>query len=102
MLISGDESTVNAQGSQTRFWDRVGLGWFGQTAASVFWIVSVFVYGVSGAGDWLQRTLHGLQITVLHAPGILEKFLVSLQYPYVVLIHRGHVGIQHHQLVQHH
>ena len=54
MLISGDESTVNAQGSQTRFWDRVGLGWFGQTAASVFWIVSVFVYGVSGAGDWLQ------------------------------------------------
>ena len=30
------------------------LEWLGQTAASVFWIVSVFTYGISSPGDWLQ------------------------------------------------
>ena len=28
--------------------------WMGQTLASTCWIVSVFVYGISSAGDWLQ------------------------------------------------
>ena len=28
--------------------------WLGQTAASLFWIVSVFTYGISSVGDWLQ------------------------------------------------
>lgn len=28
--------------------------WLGQTAASVCWIGSVFVYGISSGGDWLQ------------------------------------------------
>ncbi|MEC8741494.1 MAG: hypothetical protein VXX95_00430 [Candidatus Thermoplasmatota archaeon] len=28
--------------------------WLGQTMASTCWIVSVFVYGISSAGDWLQ------------------------------------------------
>lgn len=28
--------------------------WLGQTAASLCWIASVFVYGISSAGDWLQ------------------------------------------------
>lgn len=28
--------------------------WLGQTAASLFWIVSVFTYGISAVGDWLQ------------------------------------------------
>lgn len=28
--------------------------WFGQTAASLFWIISVFVYRIEGPGDWLQ------------------------------------------------
>ena len=28
--------------------------WLGQTAASLFWITSVFVYGISSTGDWLQ------------------------------------------------
>ena len=32
------------------------LEWLGQTAASVIWITSVFVYGISGTGDWLQLT----------------------------------------------
>jgi len=28
--------------------------WLGQTVASLCWIASVFVYGISSAGDWLQ------------------------------------------------
>ncbi|MEM8707976.1 MAG: hypothetical protein AAGE98_16035 [Actinomycetota bacterium] len=28
--------------------------WLGQTVASLCWITSVFVYGLSSAGDWLQ------------------------------------------------
>ncbi|MEO0437005.1 MAG: hypothetical protein AAF098_08870 [Pseudomonadota bacterium] len=28
--------------------------WLGQTVASLAWIASVFVVGVSGSGDWLQ------------------------------------------------
>ena len=32
----------------------LGLDWFGQTAASLCWIASVFAYGISGAGDYLQ------------------------------------------------
>ena len=28
--------------------------WLGQTVASVCWILSVFTYGISSTGDWLQ------------------------------------------------
>ena len=30
------------------------MEWLGQTLASTCWIVSVFVYGISSPGDWLQ------------------------------------------------
>ena len=30
------------------------IEWFGQTTASLCWIVSVVVYGISSSGDWLQ------------------------------------------------
>ena len=30
------------------------IEWLGQTVASLCWIASVFVYGISSAGDWLQ------------------------------------------------
>jgi len=30
------------------------VDWLGQTAASLFWVTSVIVYGISGPGDWLQ------------------------------------------------
>ena len=30
------------------------LEWLGQTIASLCWITSVFVYGISSGGDWLQ------------------------------------------------
>ena len=32
----------------------LGIDWFGQTAASLCWIASVFTYGVEGVGDYLQ------------------------------------------------
>ena len=32
----------------------LGIEWFGQTAASICWIVSVFVYGIDDPGDVLQ------------------------------------------------
>jgi len=32
----------------------LGVEWYGQTAASLCWIASVFVYGIDGAGDLLQ------------------------------------------------
>ena len=28
--------------------------WLGQTAARLCWMISVFVYGLSSIGDWLQ------------------------------------------------
>ncbi|MEM6531748.1 MAG: hypothetical protein AAF654_03960 [Myxococcota bacterium] len=30
------------------------LEWLGQTVASLCWIASVFSYGISSTGDWLQ------------------------------------------------
>ena len=32
----------------------MSIEWLGQTVASGSWIVSVFVYGLSGTGDYLQ------------------------------------------------
>ena len=32
----------------------LGIEWYGQTAASLCWMASVFVYGIDGTGDLLQ------------------------------------------------
>ncbi|MEM6979280.1 MAG: hypothetical protein AAF539_06385 [Planctomycetota bacterium] len=32
----------------------LSVEWLGQTIASVCWIASVFSYGISSTGDWLQ------------------------------------------------
>ena len=32
----------------------MSISWLGQTLASLCWMISVFVYGISGTGDWLQ------------------------------------------------
>ena len=39
---------------RTRMQKMMSLGWLGQTVASLCWILSVFVYGISTTGDWLQ------------------------------------------------
>ena len=41
--------------SENRWQQRIlRLDWLGQTAASLFWIASVFTYGITSTGDWLQ------------------------------------------------
>mmetsp|Transcript_8549 Transcript_8549/g.20014 ORF Transcript_8549/g.20014 Transcript_8549/m.20014 type:complete len:99 (-) Transcript_8549:90-386(-) len=37
-----------------RIFKKSNLEWSGQTAASLFWTISVFVYGISSTGDILQ------------------------------------------------
>ena len=39
---------------KTRLGKMLSLEWFGQTTASICWIISVFSYGISSTGDWLQ------------------------------------------------
>ena len=39
---------------QTRLEKMSSLEWLGQTVASLCWIISVFSYGISTTGDWLQ------------------------------------------------
>ena len=39
---------------QDRRTKMLSLEWIGQMAASLFWISSVLVYGISSNGDWLQ------------------------------------------------
>jgi len=39
---------------QTRFKKMLSFEWLGQTVASLCWIISVFSYGISTTGDWLQ------------------------------------------------
>mgnify|MGYP001179782867 FL=1 len=38
----------------TRMEKILSFEWLGQTFASLFWIVSVFTYGIGSTGDWLQ------------------------------------------------
>tara|TARA_B100000003_G_scaffold52595_1_gene46297 strand:+ start:63 stop:260 length:198 start_codon:yes stop_codon:yes gene_type:complete len=40
--------------NETRIGKMLSLEWLGQTLASLCWIISVFVYGIESAGDWLQ------------------------------------------------
>ena len=39
---------------ETTIQKMMSISWLGQTLASLCWIISVFVYGISGTGDWLQ------------------------------------------------
>ena len=51
MLTEGGECTwldlLNLEKMRT-------FEWLGQTIASLSWIVSLFFYGISSTGDWLQ------------------------------------------------
>ena len=42
------------EGIQTRREKIISFEWLGQTLASLCWIISVFVYGISSTGDLLQ------------------------------------------------
>ena len=54
MLIGSDDITVESRAKQTRLKRMLRVDWLGQTAASLFWIASVFTYGISNTGDVLQ------------------------------------------------
>ena len=61
MLIEDNNVLVKEQNSQasTNYWRdcfarATKISWLGQTAASLCWIASVFVYGLESTGDVLQ------------------------------------------------
>tara|TARA_Y100000739_G_scaffold193843_1_gene174840 strand:- start:714 stop:980 length:267 start_codon:yes stop_codon:yes gene_type:complete len=59
MLDNANTKIPNADNSSSineasRFKKILSFEWLGQTFASAFWIVSVFTYGISSTGDWLQ------------------------------------------------
>ena len=51
-MLSTSEGTGRHATSRTS--TMMSFEWLGQTAASLCWIISVFVYGLSSTGDWLQ------------------------------------------------
>ena len=57
-MLNDNEETNNSASqsntSQTRIGKMMSIEWLGQTIASGSWIVSVFVYGLTSTGDYLQ------------------------------------------------
>ena len=54
MLTEVKEETVISGAEQSLLKRALGVEWLGQMMASLFWIASVFTYGITAAGDWLQ------------------------------------------------
>ena len=58
-MLTGDdnqslESLNFSRPIETRLSKMMSFDWIGQTLASLCWIISVFFYGISSRGDWLQ------------------------------------------------
>jgi hypothetical protein len=59
-MLNGDENqslerfNLDSRQVETRISKMMSFEWLGQTLASLCWIISVFVYGISSTGDWLQ------------------------------------------------
>ena len=54
MLSDAKEIKVSEHQASNWLKRALRIEWLGQTLASLFWIVSVFTYGISATGDWLQ------------------------------------------------
>ena len=54
MLTGTNDETTMPRSSESFLKRALRIEWLGQTAASLFWIASVFTYGITAAGDWLQ------------------------------------------------
>ena len=54
LSASENEGAIAPASKRSRLQRALRVEWLGQTAASLFWITSVFVYGEYGTGDWLQ------------------------------------------------
>ena len=48
------ESVVSQEFGTSQASRFLKLDWLGQTVASLCWIASVFAYGITSPGDWLQ------------------------------------------------
>lgn len=48
------EAQISTGAGNNRLAHALSIEWLGQTAASLCWIASVFSYGITSAGDWLQ------------------------------------------------
>ncbi len=58
-MLTGDdnqslESLNFSRPIEIRLSKMLSFEWIGQTLASLCWIISVFIYGISSTGDWLQ------------------------------------------------
>ena len=59
-MLTGDDNqslerlNVSSSPVETRVSKMMSFEWIGQTLASLCWIISVFVYGISSTGDLLQ------------------------------------------------
>tara|TARA_B100000579_G_scaffold313787_1_gene263253 strand:+ start:486 stop:728 length:243 start_codon:yes stop_codon:yes gene_type:complete len=59
-MLTGDDNqslesiSLDSSSVETRVSKIMSFEWIGQTLASLCWIISVFVYGISSTGDWLQ------------------------------------------------
>ncbi|MEM6470511.1 MAG: hypothetical protein AAF802_13225 [Planctomycetota bacterium] len=54
MLTENTSSSATSRGGSPILKRMLRIEWLGQTIASLSWICSVFVYGISSTGDWLQ------------------------------------------------
>ena len=53
-IEKGSTNTDVTTSAKTVWTRMLRIDWLGQMAASIFWTISVFVYGFSEAGDYLQ------------------------------------------------
>jgi hypothetical protein len=54
MLTSGGDNTESLAPKKSRLERALRVEWLGQMVASLCWIASMLVYGISSSGDWLQ------------------------------------------------
>ena len=52
--MQSDITPANATQNRGRLEKALRIEWLAQTTASLCWITSVFAYGISSSGDWLQ------------------------------------------------
>ena len=59
-MLTGDDNqsieklSLDSRHVETRLSKMMSFEWVGQTLASLCWMISVFLYGITSTGDWLQ------------------------------------------------
>ena len=54
MLMENNNTEIDTRRPKGRLAKALRIDWAAQTTASLCWIASVFTYGISSSGDWLQ------------------------------------------------